>query len=204
MSNIEVETNGINNERTMIALIGHRCLQQYSIENYLQQIAEEYPDAEWVLNGSLGVGLQASQFAFEHDIPYTLVLPFPPKLFTRKWSEEHRMTLEDAARLCRRLSVLQPVYGLLAYSRANRRMVDMSDGLIAFADPVHISPRNEHSEKPAKECGRTAQTINYAAEAGVPCFVIDIRGIIEAFGKGEFIRYGKHQGRVVRILGEVR
>ncbi len=134
-----------------IAFTGHRHLSYNQVVSYMNKLHQDYPDAIWVTGGAVGLDSLAASFAMAHNIKLWLILPFPPGVMSKFWSQAQRDVLERSIKYCDKFSVLSPVYDKSIYQRRNERMVDLSDMVAAFFDGTP---------------GGTANCVRYAQQVG--------------------------------------
>ncbi len=134
-----------------IAFTGHRHLKYNQVVSYMNKLHQDYPDAIWITGGAVGLDSLAASFTMAHNIKLWLILPFPPGVMSKFWTQAQRDVLERSIKYCDRLSVLSPVYDKSIYQRRNERMVDLSDMVAAFFDGTP---------------GGTANCVRYAKSVG--------------------------------------
>ncbi len=117
-----------------LAFTGHRHLKYEDVVEELEFLSRNFPGAIWITGGAVGLDSHAARYALDHGIPLWLILPFPPAVMGKKWSQKDRDFLARCVKECAKLSVLSPVYNVSIYQRRNERMVDLSDALAAFFD----------------------------------------------------------------------
>ncbi len=133
-----------------IAFTGHRHLKYNQVVSYMNKLHQDYPDAIWITGGAVGLDSLAASFAMAHNIKLWLILPFPPGVMSKFWTQAQRDVLERSIKYCDKFSVLSPVYDKSIYLRRNERMVDLSDMVAAFWDGSNGGTGN---------CVRYAQSI---------------------------------------------
>ena len=112
-------------------------------------------DLRFVVGGALGVDHWAAVYAQANSIPYTVVLPFPPEVMGKFWSDADRKHLAadiDGSEELRIVNHLQ--YDVRDYQKRNEWMVDMADVVFAVWT--------------GKQVGGTANCIRYAKQMRVP------------------------------------
>ena len=115
-----------------ISFTGHRWVTFDSIKSHLESLYEQYPDATWIVGGAIGADSAAARFAIDHDIPFHLILPFPPAIMTKYWSVAHRTFLHKSIDCSLTLSVVAPLFTNRAYQLRNERMVDLDNLTVAY------------------------------------------------------------------------
>jgi predicted Rossmann fold nucleotide-binding protein DprA/Smf involved in DNA uptake len=130
-------------------------------ERALDELKARHPKLVVVTGGATGFDQMMAQACVRRRIPYELVLPCMPDLFTAYWRPEQRMML---AELCHRAVDVQVLYEHLTpldvtpgvYHARNRAIVRQTDILVAFWN--------------GRQNGGTWQTIQAAMEADQPVF----------------------------------
>ncbi len=136
-----------------IAFTGHRHLKYEDVVSKLEELHSRFPDAVWITGGAIGLDSHAAKYAMLHGVRLWLILPFPSKVMSLKWSTAQNAFLSECIKYAERLSVLSPVFAMRVYQDRNIRMVQLSDMLTAFFDGSR---------------GGTANCVNYARSIGHP------------------------------------
>nr|WAI02642.1 MAG: SLOG family protein [Candidatus Methanoperedens sp.] len=160
----------MNNTKTKIAFTGHRHLSFAQVAQYLEKLLKDYPDAIWITGGAIGLDSWAAKFAIDHEIELWLILPFPSKVMSKKWTDEQRELLEWSIKSCSKFSVIAPTYDVSIYQRRNERMVDLSDMVAAFWDDSSGGTGNcvRYAQKVERKMVRFSDFSGKPREEGVP------------------------------------
>jgi len=153
-------------ETVRMGVTGHRpgrlkCLitAEEAARSATDELARRHPKMVVVTGGAMGFGHHIARECVRRRIPFELVLPCQPTLFTAYWTMEARMML---AALCRRtVEVRSPDLMLgqvtpAIYHERNGAIVRSTDQLVAFWD--------------GRRSGGTWWTIAHAIGAGKPVF----------------------------------
>ena len=103
--------------------------------------------------GAVGVDHIAADCCIELGIPYIIVLPFPPEIFTARWPANSRVHLRFLMSKASDVVILDDHFSFEGYQRRNEYMVDRADIVVAYWDGSR---------------GGTANTVGYARRKGVP------------------------------------
>jgi uncharacterized phage-like protein YoqJ len=117
-------------------------------------ITEEKFD-RFLVGGQRGVDTWAAQAAIALAVPFTLILPVAPAVFTSDWSAADRATLESVVSHASDVRIVGPGDDLAAaYTARNRQLATHADLLVAVWTQL--------------EGGGTAETIALARACGTP------------------------------------
>ena len=155
-------------ETVRVGITGHRpgrmkCLitAEEAARRAMDELTRRHPKMVVVTGGAMGFDHRIAQECVRRRVPFELVLPCQPELFTAYWTMEARMIL---AALCRRavdVMVMHPdlMPGQVTpavYHERNGAIVRQTDQLVAFWD--------------GRRSGGTWWTIAHAIGAGKPVF----------------------------------
>jgi uncharacterized phage-like protein YoqJ len=153
-------------ETVRVGVTGHRpgrtmdlLAAQRAVRRAMGELARRHPKLVVVTGGAKGFDQWMARECVRRRIPFELVLPCQPELFTAYWTVEARMML---AALCRRAVDVILIRDDLApyevtpaiYHARNAAIVRQTDQLIAFWD--------------GRRSGGTWWTIAHALELGKP------------------------------------
>jgi len=141
--------------------IGDQVAAQQAVVRALDEMKSRTPKMVVVTGGATGFDQWMARECVVRRIPFELVLPCQPELFSAFWRMENRMML---AELARRAVDVQVIYQDLTpsevtpaiYHARNAAIVKMTDWLVAFWD--------------GRQHGGTWQTIARALAEGKPVF----------------------------------
>jgi hypothetical protein len=156
-------------ETVRTGVTGHRpgrvidlMAAQRAVRRAMDELTRRHPKLVVVTGGATGFDQWMARECVRRCVPFELVLPCQPELFTAYWTMEARMML---AALCRRAVDVTLVHEDLApnevtpaiYHARNAAIVRQTDQLVAFWDGRRRS-------------GGTWWTIAHALEVGKPVF----------------------------------
>lgn len=141
--------------------IGDQLAAQQAVVRVLDELKSRTPKMVVVTGGATGFDQWMARECAGRRIPFELVLPCQPELFSAFWRMENRMLL---AELCLRAVDVQVIHEDLTpsevtptiYHERNAAIVRQTDQLIAFWD--------------GRLSGGTWWTIAHALEVGKPVF----------------------------------
>lgn len=118
----------------------------------------ERVDLHFVTGGALGVDTWATEYALTHAIPYTIILPFQPKVMGSMWNPAQRATLEAHIEHARDVQIIldDGTYAVEAYQRRNIEMINRAQHVMACWT--------------GKASGGTANAVRYALKVGKPVY----------------------------------
>ena len=155
-------------EVVRVGVTGHRpgrivdlVSAQLAVVRALEELKRRAPKMVVVSGGATGFDQWMARECAARRVPFELVLPCQPELFTAYWRMENRMML---AELCRRAVDVQVIHEDLTpsevtpaiYHARNAAIVRMSDWVVAFWD--------------GRQHGGTWQTIEHALSEGKVVF----------------------------------
>lgn len=153
-------------ELVRVGVTGHRpgripdvMSAAQAVERTLDELKARHAKLVVVTGGATGFDQLMAQACVRRRIPYELILPCTPDLFTAYWRLEQRMML---AELCHRAVDVQVLHEHLTpaditpgiYHARNAVIVRQTDQLVAFWD--------------GRRTGGTWRTITFALDAGKP------------------------------------
>ena len=150
-----------------IAWTGHRPKDLGSLDyrafadlmNNRDETASPYRDLIFVTGGALGIDTYATEWAFVHNIPYHIILPFTTRAMTKFWPESSRATLRRHLEHAESITVIgADYYEIQRYQERNEAMVDRADEVWTYWT--------------GKTHGGTWNCIQYALKEGKPVFNI--------------------------------
>lgn len=112
--------------------------------------------SRFITGGALGIDTYAADFAINHNIPFTLILPFRPAIMANFWTEMSRDKLTRHIGLANDVQIVhdEDSYDVRAYQERNIQMVNRADEVIAFWT--------------GKNFGGTKNCIDYALSVNKP------------------------------------
>lgn len=121
------------------AFTGHRPkdLSDYTQEDLYRELnllfEDRRPPARFITGGALGIDTWAAEYAIDHGIPLTLILPFTIPTMTKFWAKEDSERLHFHFTMAELTSIIhREGYHVSAYQRRNEAMVDHAHALLAF------------------------------------------------------------------------
>ena len=140
-----------------VAFTGHRDVDSvavgYLLQRYLSRICSRHRSVLGITGGAVGVDMLAAEVCADCGAPYVVILPFPFRIFTAKWSSSARARLRRVISGAVRTFVVQRNFSMSGYMRRNMVMVNHCDVLLAV---WRGTP------------GGTANTVRYARQVGKP------------------------------------
>jgi len=140
-----------------VAFTGHRNIDsfavEYLLEKQLSEISKWHYPVLGITGGAVGVDMLAAEACADCGVPYVVILPFPFRIFTAKWSSSARARLRRIISGAVRTFVVQSTFSMGGYQRRNEIMVNHCDLLVAV---WRGTP------------GGTANTVRYARQVGKP------------------------------------
>ena len=141
-----------------IAFTGHRPQKldnptgtKRKISEFLAGEKEKHKRLLVISGGALGVDQYAAEAANALNIPYMLILPFPPKVMGAKWWANARDNLKKLIAGAVKTFVIQKAFSFQGYQDRNEAMVNHCNSLCAIFDGLP---------------GGTANCVKYAESKG--------------------------------------
>jgi hypothetical protein len=119
-----------------------------AVDNTAREMAESGTE-QFLVGGQRGVDTWAALAGMAYAVPFVVILPLPIGDFARGWSALDRAVLEQTIAQAADLRIAA------GYRERNRQLATAADLLIAVWTRTHG--------------GGTAETIDFAREAGTPC-----------------------------------